>query len=102
MIISVLIGSSLAGTYSYTLQKTILKGSRRSLVSELFWGLGGFVLRLFSIVLIFFSLAQIPTLDISWIIIAFTITFSVLLFYAAGKVLVPDLKRRGVQPVRRA
>lgn len=105
MIVSILIGSSLAGAYYYLFQKTAWRGSHRSLSSGLFWGLGGFVLRLFSILFIFFGLAQFSTLHISSVIIAFTVIFSLLLFQGAGKTVFSDLKnfrkRPAGQPMRR-
>jgi len=97
---SILIGSSLAGAYYYVFQKTAWKGSHRSLSSGLFWSLGGFVLRLFSVFFIFFSLALVSTLHISSVILAFTIIFSVLLFQGAGRMIFSDLKRFRKQPTQ--
>lgn len=100
MTTSILIGSLLAATYFYALNKTAFRGSYRSLASGLFWGLGGFSLRVFLIVSIFLGLARFSTLDISWVIIGFTVTFPVFLFHAAGKMVLSDLKKLG-QPSRR-
>jgi hypothetical protein len=100
VITSILIGSSLAGTYYYVFQKTAWRGSYRSLSSGLFWGLGGFILRLFSILLIFFALARVSTLHISSVIVAFAIIFSVLLFQGAGKTIFSELKSFRKPPAR--
>lgn len=97
---SVLAGSLLAGIYFYTLNKTAFRGSYRSLSSGLFWGLGGFSLRIFSMILIFLCLTRFSTLNISWVLMAFTITFPVFLFQAAGKIVLSDLKKLA-QPSRR-
>ena len=97
---SVLVGILLAGIYFYTLSRTAFRGSYRSLSSSLFWGLGGFSLRIFSILLVFLALTHYSALNISGVIIAFIITFPVFLFQAAGKIVLSDLKKLG-QPSRR-
>ncbi len=90
----------MAGIYFYTLNKTALRGSDHSLSSGLFWGLGGFALRIFLVILIFWGLARFSALNISGVILAFIVTFPVFLFQAAGKIVLSDLKKLG-QPSRR-
>ena len=51
-------------------------------------------------ILIFLCLTRFSTLNISWVLMAFTITFPVFLFQAAGKIVLSDLKKLA-QPSRR-
>lgn len=101
MIASMLVGASLATAYFYALQKTAFQASPRSLTSGVFWGLGGLILRLSLFILIFICLVRFSSLNFSWLIIGFITAFSLLLFRAAWKIILSDLKNQEEQSARR-
>lgn len=101
MITSMLVGASLGTAYFYALQKTAFKETSRSLASGISWGLGGLILRLSLFVLIFVCLVRFSNLNFPWLIIGFITAFPLLLFRAAGKMILSDLKNREEQSVRR-
>lgn len=94
MIGSLFVGMTLAAAYFYSMQWASFNKAGRSISSGLLGSLGGFFLRLFFLTLILIGLARETPLHVTGVVAAFMIVFLVLLFWAAGKVFLSDLKKR--------
>lgn len=99
MIGSFFVGAALAGAYFYSMQRTSLNPAQGSLSSGLLRSLVGFSLRVSFLTIILIALARATALQVTGVIISFMTVFIFLLFGAAARVFLSDLKNR--PPARR-
>lgn len=94
MIGSFLVGISLAGAYFYSMRRTSLNPARGALASGFLGSLGGFFVRASLLMVILVALARTTAFHVTGVVIAFMTAFLVLLFAAAGRIFLSDLKAR--------
>lgn len=94
MIGSLIAGAALGAAYFHSLWKTSLVANGGSFSSGLFWGLGGFFFRFFSLSFVFLCLQRFTALHVTGMVVAFMVVFLMLLFQAALKIFLSDRPSR--------